>query len=270
MKLQKGFTIIELMIATVIGVFLLIAVGNLIITVNKSVTLSDGLSKNQETGRFAMEYITRFARMAGYSDTQLAPQLPLNLQNGCAALPCSINDHANALGDVLSINYYVSTFNPVNSCSGVNIPANSEVSNVFWVEDDGATEGHLVCRTFSRTNGGWLDPAPVSLITNLDALEYQVGVSATPTDRVASRYINLDSFFADPSIDATHIRSIRVAVLANSFDDIDPDKVQSDSKNRKYGVLDAEVREYDDSYLRAVFSNTIEFPNAIETAINNE
>jgi type IV pilus assembly protein PilW len=64
---QKGFSLIELMIALVIG--LMIIAGVLQVFVGSTITYSmqSGLSKIQENGRFAMSFLARDIRQAGYT-----------------------------------------------------------------------------------------------------------------------------------------------------------------------------------------------------------
>lgn len=63
---QKGLTLIEIMIALLIGVFLLGGVINIFINSQQTYRMQEGLSRLQENGRFAMDFITRDVRMSGY------------------------------------------------------------------------------------------------------------------------------------------------------------------------------------------------------------
>ena len=63
---QHGFTLIELMIAMLIGVFLMTGVIQIFISAKQAYRLQENLSRLQENGRFAMDMITKDIRMAGY------------------------------------------------------------------------------------------------------------------------------------------------------------------------------------------------------------
>ncbi|MHB8744289.1 MAG: PilW family protein [Sulfuricaulis sp.] len=65
-RLQTGFTMIELMVALTLGLILLAAVGQIYVTSRSSYTLQEALGQIQESGRFAMEFLTEDIRMAGY------------------------------------------------------------------------------------------------------------------------------------------------------------------------------------------------------------
>lgn len=63
---QSGLTMIELMIAMVIGLFLTAAVLQVFVGSRVTYSTQAGLARMQESGRFAIEYLTRDVRQAGY------------------------------------------------------------------------------------------------------------------------------------------------------------------------------------------------------------
>jgi len=280
MRIQKGFTLVELMIASVIGLFLMASLMNLFITTNKSVTLSEALSQNQESGRFAMDYMTKFIRQAGYTEdfTVAAPPILINTAlTPCINAACSSNNPADAKGDRLAIPYVVNAFTTTKSCSGTDIggPLNGQqsIANVFWVSNTAGTENELRCRTYNYDTNAWIDNAAVSIVANVESFEFQVGIAASESDRNVSRYVNIDTILLDNTgaISANLIRSIRIALLTTSQDNLDANKVQSTQQARQYVILDGPTitTAVNDSNLRQVFSNTIELPNMIESATLN-
>lgn len=89
-----GLSLIELMIALLIGVILLLGVVQIFAASRTAYQLSEGLARTQENGRFAMDYLQRDIRMAGHF--------------GC------INDQAR-LQTVGGLNTHLSTTdNPLN------------------------------------------------------------------------------------------------------------------------------------------------------------
>ncbi|MBB3813762.1 type IV pilus assembly protein PilW [Xanthomonas arboricola] len=69
MKLHRripGFSLIELMIALVIGLVLLLGVIQIFSASRTAAQLSEGASRAQENGRFALDYLARDIRMAGH------------------------------------------------------------------------------------------------------------------------------------------------------------------------------------------------------------
>ncbi|MFY0700781.1 MAG: PilW family protein [Bermanella sp.] len=284
MKKQSGFTLIELMIAGFIGLFLFTGLMNLYITTNKSVTLSDSLSQNQEAGRFAMDYLTKFIRRAGYTEDFTAYTPVLFMSPGSINEPitctgtqvdaCAANNPnvapVNVIGDRLSIAMDIGA-NPedlTRSCTGTIVggPANGvqRIVNVFWVSSEADTARQLRCRTFSRDTNDWLDQ-PTSIINNIERLEFQVGIASNISDQSASRYVSVDTIEADPNVDMNFVRSIRVSILTTSQNDIE-EKVQSTSRKRTYNILDSPVFTIEDTNLRNIFTNTVELPNMIGPA----
>jgi type IV pilus assembly protein PilW len=63
---QKGFSLIELMIAMVLGMVLMAGALQVFLGVKKTFVFNSDMTSMQENARFAMEFITRDARMAGY------------------------------------------------------------------------------------------------------------------------------------------------------------------------------------------------------------
>jgi len=63
---QTGMTLIEIMIALLIGAFLLGGVLQIFTGSKQTYRMQEGLSRLQENGRFAMDFISNDIRMAGY------------------------------------------------------------------------------------------------------------------------------------------------------------------------------------------------------------
>jgi len=63
---QRGLTLVELMVAMLLGVFLIGGVLQIFISSKQTYRMQEGLSRLQENGRFAMDFITRDIRMAGF------------------------------------------------------------------------------------------------------------------------------------------------------------------------------------------------------------
>ena len=63
---QRGMTLIEIMISLLIGVFLIGGILQIFLSTQQTYRTQENLSRMQENGRFAMEFLTRDIRMAGY------------------------------------------------------------------------------------------------------------------------------------------------------------------------------------------------------------
>lgn len=63
---NRGFSMVELMVAMVIGLMILAAVSTVLVNSKKNYTTQDSMARLQENARFAMQLLTRDVRMAGY------------------------------------------------------------------------------------------------------------------------------------------------------------------------------------------------------------
>lgn len=62
-----GLTLVELMVAITIGLIILAAMTRLFVSSRATYTLEEGLARVQESGRFAVEFLSQDIRMAGYA-----------------------------------------------------------------------------------------------------------------------------------------------------------------------------------------------------------
>ena len=65
-SVQKGLTLVELMISMTLSLIVIFAVGSILISSNQAASVSDTLADSQETGRFAVDYINRQLLRTGW------------------------------------------------------------------------------------------------------------------------------------------------------------------------------------------------------------
>ncbi|WP_394752088.1 PilW family protein [Crenothrix sp.] len=77
---QRGFTLIEIMVAMLLGVFLLGGILQVFLHSKQTYRTQEALSRLQEDGRFAMDFLIRDIRMAGFMgcSSQTAPASTLS------------------------------------------------------------------------------------------------------------------------------------------------------------------------------------------------
>lgn len=63
---QRGLTLVEILVALVISLFLVAGLLQLFISTRLSARVQENLSRVQENGRYTIDYISRFIRLAGY------------------------------------------------------------------------------------------------------------------------------------------------------------------------------------------------------------
>lgn len=69
LKPQSGFSIVEMMVALAISSVILLLLGNIFVSGNQSQGTQQALSEVHETGRFALDQMTRHLRMTGSRNT---------------------------------------------------------------------------------------------------------------------------------------------------------------------------------------------------------
>ncbi len=95
----RGFTLVELMVALLIGLIILAALSQLFITSRSTYSLEEGMARVQEGSRFSFEFLTNDIRMAGYA--------------GCGSFTSADLTGADAkVGNIANPPTLASTFNP--------------------------------------------------------------------------------------------------------------------------------------------------------------
>ncbi len=78
---QQGFSVVELMVALLLGLFLVSGVTGMYLSSKQTYRMTDNLSRLQENLRFSLEFMSRDIRMAGYMPCRLPPIFS-NVVNG--------------------------------------------------------------------------------------------------------------------------------------------------------------------------------------------
>ena len=147
---QKGFSLIEIMIALVIGMVLMGGAINIFISNNAVYKLVTELSRVQETGRFLIDFMSKEIRMAGYngcaSRGDVEPNViannppPLTISNDNAVLGYdgtaagnAITDWAPAIPADISIPMY-----DIDGVAAKDLVVNTDVINIMRVDQCGA------------------------------------------------------------------------------------------------------------------------------------
>ena len=63
---QRGVTLVELMVALALGLLITVAMLKVYVDASGLYRFNEGLARVQENGRFALEFIRRDARVAGF------------------------------------------------------------------------------------------------------------------------------------------------------------------------------------------------------------
>lgn len=184
-----GFGLVELLVAMAIGLFLVGGVISLYVTSSADRRVTEGLSRIQESGRFANEFLSRDIRMAGFSaclNARVAnvletvtgadayaydfSKMVYGYEGGVSSFPTSIT--ANADTDAIVIkrgddsgNYFVKDHTPANAAS------------LQLVEDHDLKKGEiLMIADCNRGQIGIFQQSNANLTNSVSVIDHNSGV----------------------------------------------------------------------------------------------
>ena len=252
-RAQSGLTIVELMVAMAVGLLVVLATAALLVTTKTSYIVQDEGARVQETGRYAIEAITRAVRQAGYENWSTGSAALLNTSEISANIagldastlkestpgiespsPKSING-----SDVLAVRFIGSGSGTggdgtLLNCAGFGVaePVNLESDrgwSIFYIGSDTSGEPELRCKYFGKTS--WNTEA---IARGVEGFQVLYGLD-TDDDGLSNQFItatainNLDKLLLLEGADAssrnldrnrkTHwknVVAIKIAILVRS------------------------------------------------------
>ena len=211
--LTRGFTLVEVMVAIAIGLFLTAVIANLFVNSRSAYNTTDEISRMQENMRFAYQLLARTVHLTGYRNTVTVPASGLNgtFVGGAIALD-GTNDNVNG-SDTLTIRYQGSgngaPDGSIVDCTGAEIRADQIVTNVFSIRP--RQNGRLALFCEPGIVGGAAVP-PVEIVPDVRAMHILYGEetdAGTLTDYVADRYVPRNGV---GNMDSVRLRSNRPAL----------------------------------------------------------
>jgi len=153
---ERGFSMVELMIAITIGLFLMAGVLTILQDTRSTNTNQNLLAQLQDAERVAMTMITDVVQQAGYypnaetiASTTALPVDATFTQAGQSVFGGSYGG-PNAYGDTVTVRYQGDSTNNVLDCGGSVIAAGTNEDMQFYVSTGNAGEIELYC----SINGG--------------------------------------------------------------------------------------------------------------------
>lgn len=267
---QQGMSLVELMIASFLGVLLTMAIINIFTITNRTASQSDGLSQAQETGRFVASFLSDAISVAGYSGDNSTDPIPPHAE--LCADPnnpdaCTINRN-NGVGDRITVVRRIFENNDLD-CAGssFNVAAGVDdiVVDAFWVESDGINSGDLYCLTYDFDTKTPYDNNRTKqpIASGVIAIHALYGLSTSYTDtgnRNVSQYVSAQEI---PAGNWPRVFSVKIAALVQSFEDS-----AITERERKFILLDADPYKLKDKFSREVFTTTVTRANFSNLAPN--
>lgn len=276
---QQGLSLIELLISIALGITLMSASLQFIISTRQTYELNDDISRIQENGRIALDMLSKDLRLAGYrqplnGDGKVpdfflsectkgtATGMPIGdysdptPPSGSDPAPCMKEGGTN-VSDQISVQFDPPPDDGTErTCLGSLAPATSVITNVYTVEDiDGDGINSLYCQGYDSTAENWIDIAPMPLVDGIDNLQILYGVAGSAANATSvTKYVSADKL---APADLPNLRSVRIALLVSNglVDGF------ADTKNRSYRLLDSDLITTNDGQSRRIYSTTVNFNN---------
>lgn len=209
---QAGFSLVELMVALSLGLFLLLGLIQAFIGNRISYRMHEAVSRVQENGRFSMEIIGRQIRMAGFRAQPLA-SAPLAAIEGRNNVTGGGDSQALPGTDKLVLRYQGAADGSTVDCAGNSINAGAEVVAVLLVNEDRSLRCAVSPSDIDKAVGVPL----LNGVSDMQLLfgERQTDHSGTPP---AQRYRYLT---AGQVSDWSNIVSVRVDLSVDSVEPVD-------------------------------------------------
>ena len=248
---QRGLSLVELMVAMVLGLLIMAAVVQLFLTNRQTFNLQQGIASVQEQGRFAVDFLSKEIMWAGFGGVPAA--FRFSDGNVSASEDGTPYDTLYVLLDTVTPSAGEDFSNPTD-CSGGELNKNSDgdldpaVTFKKYhvnVEEDG--NGVLMCTDS--------DGSDTVLIDNVEAFQVLFGVADGPDDNRVFRYVSPDQ------INGTEdIVSVRFAILVAS------DEVAVSERNQAqpvdiFGASFEDEVDFHDGRLRRLFISSVAIRN---------
>lgn len=249
---QGGYSLIELMVAGTLGLFLMTGIINIYLSGLQTTNLQGSLSDLQDRGRFISQYLVDDIQKAGWSDPFDTSQSTIvggvrfgSGQTANNASECVAGSGINC--DSLQIRYY-----GVTDCLGaqVNAGAVGVVTNTYAV-----VGGDLQCTGSAGV--------PATLISGVESFQLMYGVDDRSSEGVGADFLDgiIDRYLSAADVPSNtasrNILAVRYAVLLRSTSE----NALDSAVERNYTLLDEAQETFNDRYLRVLFSGTISVIN---------
>lgn len=294
MSIQRGFTLIELMIALVLGSLIVAASIQVFINANQSLAFQQSSTNIQNSGLFGMDYIVRDLRRANI-DSNSAAMTVDTLHGGVVFNNKNISQATMTNVDVVNASLTKSSVGPSNfsglksdqiviqykntigsqyNCEGAKVTPNQFVVQRYFLKEEKAPTAKdkyrplsLRCKAtvYVGDSATSLDLSGDGemLIPNVDHFRVLLGVAR---DNAVKDGVMDDFIYVSPSEytklpDKPQIVSIQLGILVRS-----PETVANGTELTKFTVLDLTNKELLDDpnkgeYLRQVITQTVALRN---------
>ncbi|NDP43534.1 MAG: pilus assembly protein PilW [Aromatoleum sp.] len=199
MRRQRGATITELMVASTVGMLVMLMATGLLMSANAAYVAQVEAAKVDDGGRYALEVITRAARQAAFVNWE---RDAANLDQGTApariggldahslnratdGIDAPLADAVNG-SDVLAVRFAGAGDGSVISCAGFAVGEKDDGWSIFYVGRGASGEAELRCKYRGKASWG-----ADAIIGGVDTFQVLYGLDTdSPADGVANEYVS--------------------------------------------------------------------------------
>ncbi|MGI0117280.1 PilW family protein [Zooshikella sp. RANM57] len=258
LKKQSGLSLIELMIALVLGLLLLAGVLQVFLGSSQTYRLTGDLARAQENGRFALDMLTRDIRMAGYRHPDKGELIDFFMVGAdCPNTDaCTTNVSGTAGSDIIAVQ-----LDPEENtdCLGSSVGADDIVINVYSIGTQtvsGVNISSLFCRGWNVTTDAWTTTSAQPLVDGIENMQVLYGIA--PNEKFITRYVT-----ADNVPDWNKIRAVRIGLLVSAGNVTGA----AENRTREYIILDSGSLSFTDRQARYVYTTTVNLNNSLSDQI---
>lgn len=295
----RGVGLVELMVTLLLGALITAGVISLFNANRQTFRLQDNLALAQETGSFALDFMARDIRRAGYPGDMFNTVGGFDTANTFNDQVTNRTDMVNGtnvavsyVDDQIAVIYQPDPFTAEQTCTGDAVPAGTQyVSNRYWVRNTADNrDRELVCQGFALATSGTAITGrtaigqPQALISGVDSFQVLYGVDTTHTTtpgggcaespNMPNLYVPgsqllaaLNNGAAPPACamalsSISTVRAVRIALLVRTAADVDA----AAPAGLAYQVLDRTINAGNfppvaDGRVRRLFLTTVSLRN---------
>lgn len=298
-RVPRGFTLVELLIATVLGMLIVLLITSLVVSSKSAQSTQHNAALLQETARYALDNISRSVKQAGYIELDHEDGMPLMDTN---TLPASIigldggSLKATSYGmdsptktknasDILALRFFGSNVdNAILNCAGSGVLHDNKQPgwSLYYVnKNDVNDEPALYCKYNSKSSDkdGKTPFTAQAIARGVESFQvlYGLNIGSTIQFLNATQISALDSNISEAELtQKTHwkkITAIKVAMLIRSTENarIDPtmatyylfgdDYAAFGTSDKGTRISESDLPVNERNRLRKVVSTTIQLRN---------
>ncbi len=246
---SRGLSLIELMVAILLGVLLSTGMVQVFGAAKSQFYLQSSLAQLQEDGRFAVGFIAREIRTAGYRDEVWDTTV--------FSFPIAANsaDGGGTGTDKIEIITLSNTdcFGAANTMvDAANDPLFYEKVSVFSVN---ASDDLIHDCKYGPTAATAVQQLNEQIVANVEQLQIQYGLD-TSGDQSANRWVNGGNWLANGAAPLNQVVSVRIALLLAT-----EGAVSRTNDTQTFNLFGTNIAAANDRKFRKLFSTTVNMRN---------